>query len=200
MHYEPQVFMSQFPIVKRFVYHLVYYRTLSKAYGDSQLQNEFWTLTIDAHLLQAVIYWCMVFGSDRCNPTHWKHLSPDQCEALRQHFRNGLFQQTEQDQQAWELYRKEIVNFCNNYAAHRALRFSSPVPHFDMALKVAYYYDNWVRRVISPNTFAEPLLKAFALTLAQSVNPLVNRLFEVTKENFLAEPIAPKDTPQAARF
>ena len=199
MHYEPQVFMSQFPLVKRFVYHLVYYRALSKVYGDSQLQNEFWTLTIDAHLLQAVIHWCMVFGSDGCNPTHWKHLSPDQSNTLRQSFRDGLFRQTDLDQQAWEPYWKEIVHFRNNYAAHRALEFSSPVPHFDAALKVAYYYDNWIRKVISPDTFAEPLLEAFALTLAQSVNPLVNRLFEATKENYLAEPIAPKDAPLAER-
>lgn len=175
--------MSQFPLVKRFVYHLVYYRELSKAYGDSQLQNEFWTLTIDAHLLQAVIHWCMVFGSDGCNLTHWKNLSPGQSDTLRRSFRDGLFRQTKLDQQAWESYWKEIVHFRNNYAAHRALNFVSPVPHFDAALKVAYYYDSWVRKVISPDTFAEPLLEAFALTLAQSMNPLANRLFEATKQS-----------------
>ena len=123
----------------------------------------------------------MVFGSDGCNPIHWKHLSSDQSETLRQSFRDGLFQQTALDQQAWKPYWKEIVDFRNNFAAHRALEFSSPVPHFDAALKVAYYYDNWVRKVISPDTFAEPLLEVFALTLAQSTKPLVNRLFEATK-------------------
>ncbi len=138
--------MSQFPVVKRFVYHLVYYRTLSKAYSDSHLQNEFWTLTIDAHLLQAVIHWCMVFGSDGCNPTHWKKLSLNQSETLRQNFCDGLFGQTDLTQQTWESYWREIVDFRNNYAAHRALGFSSPVPHFDMALEVACYYDNWIRK------------------------------------------------------
>ncbi len=175
--------MSQFPGVKRFVYHIVYYRTLSKAYSDSQLQNEFWTLTIDAHLLQAVIYWCMVFGSDGCNPTHWKKLSPDQSEALRQNFCDGLFGHTGLNQHRWESYWSEIVDFRNNYAAHRALGFSSPVPHFDMALKVGYYYDNWVRDVILPDIFDEPPLEAFALTLAQSVEPLVTKLFEASKES-----------------
>ena len=175
--------MSQFPVVKRFVYHLVYYRTLSKAYSDSQFQNEFWTLTIDAHLLQAVIHWCMVFGADGCNPTHWKKLPPDQSEVLRQNFCDGLFGQTGLNQQTWESYWGEIVDFRNNYAAHRALGFPSPVPHFDMALKVACYYDNWVRIVISPDIFDEAPLEAFALTLAQSVEPLITNLFEASKEN-----------------
>ena len=183
IHYERKVFESQFSIVKRFVYHLIYYRTLSKAYSDSQLQNEFWTLTIDAHLLQAVIHWCMVFGSDGCNPTHWKHLSPDQSETLHQSFRDCLFGQTGLNQQEWESYWKEIVYFRDNYAAHRALEFSKPVPHFDMALKVGYYYDNWVRNVISPDIFDESPLEAFALTLAQSVKPSVKKLFEVSKES-----------------
>jgi hypothetical protein len=183
MSYKSEVFMSQFPVVKRFVYHLIYYRTLSKAYSDTNIQNEFWTLTIDAHLLQATIYWCMVFGSDGCNPTHWKHLSPDQSETLHQSFRDGLFQQTGLDQQAWESYWKEIVNFRDNYAAHRALGFSSPVPYFDIAHKVVYYYDNWVRTVISPDIFDEPLLEVFAITLAQSVETLVTKLFEASKES-----------------
>ncbi len=165
--------MSQFPVVKRFVYHLVYYRTLSEAYSDSHLQNEFWTLTIDAHLLQAAIHWCMVFGSDGCNPTHWKKLLPDQSETLRQNFCDGLFGQTDLTQQTWESYWRKIVDFRNDYAAHRALEFSRPVPHFDMALKVACYYDNWIRNVISPDIFDEPPLEAFALTLTQSVQPLV---------------------------
>lgn len=180
MHYDPQVFMSQFPIVKRFVYHLVYYRALSKAYRESQLQSEFWTLTIDAHLLQAVNHWCMVFGADGCNPTHWKHLSPDQSKTLRQSFRGGLFQEAGLNAQAWDQYWKEVVDFRNNYAAHRALEFSSPVPHLDTALKVVNYYDKWIRRVISPDTFAEPLLEEFCLKLGQSVAPLVSQLMQAT--------------------
>ena len=183
MNYQPEVFMNQYPVVKRFVYHLVYYRILSKDYSDSKLQNEFWTLTIDAHLLQAVIYWCMVFGSDGCNPTHWKKLSPDQSEMLYQNFCVELFEQTGLDQQAWKSYWREVVDFRNNYAVHRALGFSNPVPNFDMALKVVYYYDRWVRNMISPDIFYEPPLEAFAFSLAQSVKPLIKKLFEASKES-----------------
>lgn len=176
--YKTEVFVSQFPIVKRFVYHFVYYRTLSKAYLDSQLQDEFWTLTIDAHLLQAAIHWCMVFGSDGCNPTHWKKLSPDQSEALRQSFCDGLFKQTSLNQQTWESYWKKILDFRDNYAAHRALGFSRPVPHFDVAFEVACYYDIWVRDLISPDILDENTLKEFALNLADTVSPSVNKLID----------------------
>jgi hypothetical protein len=75
MNFEQKVFMHQFPIVKMFIYHLIYHRVLLKSYQEHQLQNEFWTLTIDAHLLRAVTNWCMVFGSDKSEPTHWKQLS-----------------------------------------------------------------------------------------------------------------------------
>lgn len=179
-HYEPKVFMSQFPIVKLFVYHITYYRALSKAYHESKLENEFWTLTIDAHLLQATIQWCKVFGSDGCNPTHWKNLSQSQSKLLHESFREGLFLQTGLDQKVWKHYWEEILDFRNNYAAHSALEFSKPVPSFDNALKVTYYYDNWIRKIILPDTFAEPFLESFASNLDVSVKPLINRLIEVT--------------------
>jgi hypothetical protein len=54
MNFEHKVFINQFPIVKMFIYHLIYYQALLKSYQEHQLQNEFWTLTIDAHLLRAV--------------------------------------------------------------------------------------------------------------------------------------------------
>ena len=75
-----------------------------------------------------------------------------------------------------------MTDFRNKYAAHRELEFNSPVPNFDTALAVAYYYDNWVRRVISPDTFAEPQLDSFALSLQKSVVPLVEKLLKATGE------------------
>ena len=51
MNFEHKVFINQFPIVKMFIYHLIYYRALLKRYQEHQLQNEFWTLTIDEHFV-----------------------------------------------------------------------------------------------------------------------------------------------------
>lgn len=192
MNYESEVFKNQFAIVKLFVYHLTYYRVLLKGYKEHQLQNEFWALTIDAHLLRATINWCMVFGSDTNNPTHWKRLSITDSILLKEHFREGLFQATGLDQDTWRQYWESMTVFRNQYAAHRDLEFSSPVPNFDIALVVAYFYDDWVRRVISPDTFVEPILESFAISLQTSGVPLVGKLLEVTGGP--AEPGAVGDT------
>jgi hypothetical protein len=171
MHYDQDVFKNQFPIVKRFVYHVIYYRTISNGYQEHQLQNEFWTLTIDAHLFAATMNWCMVFGSDGCNPTHWKRLSKEQSKGLTQSFRDGLFQELDLDKAAWDKYRNSFKDFRDNFVAHRELNFSRPVPYFDTALDVACYYDNWVRKIISPKKIIsphnceEPPLEKFAMSL-----------------------------------
>ena len=183
MNYNQEVFKSQFPIVKWFVYHLIYYKALLNCYKDHQLQNEFWTLTIDAHLLRAAINWCMVFGSDESNLTHWKRLAVTELEECHKNFREGLFKATGLKQDTWQQYWKSMTDFRNKYAAHRELPFTNPVPNFDTALAVAYYYDNWVRMIIYPDTFAEPTLELSALSLQKSVVPLVEKLSKVTKEH-----------------
>ena len=71
-------------------------------------------------------------------PDPLKKLSPDQSEIPCQNFCDVLFDQPGLDQQAWKSYWREVVDFRNNYAVHRALGFSNPVPNFDMALKVVY--------------------------------------------------------------
>ena len=162
------------------MYHVFYYRALSKQYSERKGQSEFWTLTIDAHLLQAAIHWCMVFGSHGANQTHWKLLSTDQSEILQQTFRDGLCKKTGLNQQEWEQYWKHMKDFRDNYAAHRELNYSRPVPSFDIALKVAHFYDDWVRKVISPATFSEPSLELFATSLASSADSLASRLFDAT--------------------
>ena len=176
MNFERKVFSNQFPVVKWFVYHLICYRVLLKGYQEHQLQNEFWTLTIDARLLRAVTNWCMVFGSDKSEPTHWKQLSITDSKELYKSFREGLFEATNLKQRTWRQYWKSVVDFRNKYAVHRELQFSSPVPNFDMALTVAYYYDTWVRGIISPDSLDERRLESFAKTLRDSMVPVVEKL------------------------
>lgn len=182
MDYNPDVFREQFPLIKRFVYHLIYYRALHAAYAESQIQSEFWTHTIDVHLLQALINWCMVFGSHGCNPTHWKKLSRTQSEELEASFRSGLTKSADIDETKWNKYWKEMTAFRDKYAAHRELVYNSPVPNFDLALKVANYYDEWIRQIIYPDAFDEPLLKETAEKVKSAIAPLIARLLNVTKE------------------
>ena len=182
MDYNPEVFSEQFPIVKSFVYHLIYYRELRAAYSRLQLESEFWTHTINAHLLQATIYWCMVFGPHGCNPTHWKNLSSQESEKLQLSFRKGLFEQINLSMEQWQQYWKKMTGFRNQYVAHRELSFVESIPYFENALKVAYYYDYWIREVISPDILEEPPLEKSADALRQSVAPLINQLLVHTKK------------------
>jgi hypothetical protein len=69
-----------------------------------------------------------------------------------------------------------VVDFRNKYAVHRELEFKDPVPKFETALTVAYYYDAWVRRIISPASFDEPPLELFAKTLGDSMVPVMEKL------------------------
>jgi hypothetical protein len=176
MSVERNLFMTQFPIVKSFIYHLVYYRTLSGIYHKHELKSEFWTLTIDAHLLRAVTAWCMVFGSDTSEPTHWKNLSTSEHDVLQSHFRSGLYPATGLTKETWSKYWKSVVSFRNKYAVHRDLVFEDPVPVLDTALSVVYYYDGWVREIIYPDSLDEPPLKLSFKDLNDSMGPVLEKL------------------------
>lgn len=181
MPYDQGVFINQFPLAKFFVYHVMYSRVVRDSYRESQLQNEFWTLTIDAHLLRATINWCMVFGSET-EPTHWKYLA-EQSESHARNFRDGLFRETSLSEVGWQEYWTDMKRFRDKWVVHRELeKFSDPVPDFDTALKVAYHYDRWVRNIIYPDKCTEPPLERFAMSLKELVTPLVDKLLGVTKE------------------
>ena len=193
MHYDPDIFLEQFSIVKRFIYHLFYYRALHASYEKHKMQSEFWVHTIDAHLLQATISWCMVFGSDGCNPTHWKNLSQINPQDIQENFRAGLPSHTGLDMEMWKKYWKELNDFRNEFAAHRHINFQKPVPNFEVALKIAYYYDDWIRDLIEkgydkeeqsipPAIFEEPSLKESEMVLKEEVAPLMDQLFEQTRQ------------------
>lgn len=181
MEYNDDIFREQFPIVKRFLYHLTCYRVLHSTYGDLDLASEFWTHTIDAHLLQACLLWCMVFGSDGCNPTHWKKLCDQDRIKLKSSFREGLYKNTELTQEKWDAYWNEMNDFRGGYAAHRELNYSKPVPIFKTAEEVAYYYDTWIRELISPDIFEEPPLKESVSLMQKEIMPLAMHYLSETK-------------------
>ncbi|MBT8763562.1 hypothetical protein KFV02_06405 [Desulfohalobiaceae bacterium Ax17] len=172
MKYNADVFCVQFPIVKQFIYHLICYRELNRVLQDLDLKNEFWTYTSNAHLLQCTILWCMVFGSDGCNRTHWKNLCGSDSVKLKDSFRQGLFKSTKLNQETWQVYWNKMNSFRGGYAAHRELEFTDPVPDFTTAQEVAYFYDQWIREVILPDVFDEPPLKKSAFKIQQEIRPL----------------------------
>ena len=51
MNYNEKVFSEQFPLIKKFIYHVVYYKELFDLYEKIKLESVFWSNTIDAHVL-----------------------------------------------------------------------------------------------------------------------------------------------------
>jgi hypothetical protein len=191
MDYKPEVFVEQFLLVKHFLYHLTYFRELSMASRRCQIQSELWTHTIDAHLIQATMIWGMVFGSDGCNPTHWKNLSDENCKELQASFRQRLCEVTGLSTDQWSDYCSEITSFRNRYVAHRELNYDEPVPGFTIALDIALLYDRWVREIIAPDILEEPPLDQFIKALRAAVVPLIEKLYSITIEyNTTAEQFA----------
>jgi hypothetical protein len=182
--YKEDIFIAQFSIAKMFVYHLIYYRELHKAYGKSGLKSEFWVHTIDAHLLQAAIQWCMIFGSDGYQPTHWKKLTDGETTELEESFRKGLFEKTTLTQKSWKTFWLSMNDFRNQYAAHREVEFIKPIPDFSIALEVIFFYDGWLREVISPDFMEEPLLKNSREELVIKFKPFAAYFVEETAKRF----------------
>lgn len=52
-----------------------------------------------------------------------------------------------------------MCDFRNKYVAHYEMDFSQPVPDFDIALRIAYAYDKWIRDIIHPDVYGRPKLK-----------------------------------------
>lgn len=134
--------------------HLLYYQELMTQQRNLR-HGPFWAFTIDSHLSMACIYWCMVFGVEGSNPTHWKHLVRKQDQKkLRANFTKAVLARTGFTQDQWTEYWDEMVKFRNKYVVHRD-KFKGVVPHFDKALAVAYAYDTWVRTCF-PGIWDEP--------------------------------------------
>jgi len=77
----------QYQMLVSFIHHLAYSRVLRRFYLEMQQKSEFCLRTIDAHLLRAIIDWCMVFGTES-NQIHWKKVVAD--ENAQRDFRDRL--------------------------------------------------------------------------------------------------------------
>lgn len=129
----------------------------------------------------------MVFGNYDSNKTHWYKLAVGPSSALRMSFRQGICEHLGISEAELEHYWNEMVTFRDQYVAHRDPTNLSPVPLFDRALEVAFFYDSWVRRLIASDILdTRPLREVYAnnnLAVSQEVTSAV-RATE-------AEPVAP---------
>lgn len=105
----------------------------------------------------------MVFGNHDSNKTHWQQLAVDPANQLRSSFRKGVCEHLGISEAEWKGYWKDMVMFRDQYVAHRDFTRRNPVPLFDRALEVAFFYDTWVRRLIAPDILdTRPLRESYA--------------------------------------
>lgn len=172
--------LEQFPLVKWFIFHLIFYRTLHPF--SKKLNSTFWVFSIDSHLAQATIYWNMVFGAETNNPTHWKWLVDDESERvdLGDTFTKSVLQKTGwKNKDEWTAYWTDMVSFRNNYVVHRD-KFKGKVPSFDKALEVAFAYDEWIRDLF-PGAWGEPPLERSVAEAEKMVKQFLETYSEVNR-------------------
>jgi len=175
MKYDKDMFAHQFPIVAQFVRQLAYYRSAKPVYDKLNLKSPFWCATIDAHLKIATIEWCNVFGVDGCNSTHWKKIASIDIDATNDLFRNHVLSEVGFSMLEWIRYHKKMCDFRNKYVAHYEMDFSQPVPDFDIALRIAYAYDKWIRDLIYPDIYEGPKLNEEFENWFRRAGPLVEK-------------------------
>jgi hypothetical protein len=178
MVYRKEVFVEQLPLVDCFARHLVHYRAVKSHLDDYRPRSPFWSDTCNAHLLQASIYWCMVFGSHGPNPTHLRHLAVNEADELQKSFRVHVLTALRIDEAEWKSYWVDMRSFRDKYAAHREPGFNQPVPLFDRALEAAFCYEEWVREIIRPDVVDGPPLRQLVPEWEKSVTVEVLAAFE----------------------
>lgn len=157
MNVDELLIREQFHLLSRFVYHVYFYWNLHPETELTSEHSSFWRYTIDAHLLEATLCWCGVFGSTSNNKTHWRNVAI--CGHRRESFRKRILAATEFTWEEWQNgYWEEMITFRNKYVAHWD-RYEGNVPNFEKALAVARQYHNWLREVIAPEIIHEPRLE-----------------------------------------
>jgi hypothetical protein len=159
MSFDRVVFAHQYVVVQDFVRHAAYATAIHKRLDGRKRTSNFWPQTYNAHYKAAALDWCKVFGSDGPNPTHWKKTPTKDVGRLQDDFRQTIFRQVRTDAAGWKRYWEQMINFRGQYLGHLEIGKSAPPPNLQRALKIAFAYDDWIRRLIHPDLIFEAPLK-----------------------------------------
>ena len=153
---EPLWAEHQYGVMANFIHHIAYWRCCSKEYQKSGIRSELWAKTSNAHLLLAVVNWCMVFGTDS-NEIHWKKVVIDKAD--QNDFRRRLLADLEMTKREWDEYHGSMTLFRNTFAVHLSSNSPYPtLPMMDPAMRTAFSYDEWLRDKIDA-VISEPTLQ-----------------------------------------
>ena len=136
----------------------VYYKVLLNQYLEKDIKNVFWKDTIDAHIIQFILKWSILFGKDD-NKYHWKKIITDPNE--QNELRDKIYNQFSGNKNEWADYRQSFLSFRDKYVAHRDLSYP-PTPYTENALNILFLYDDFIRKIQRDqyqNTFKDPRIK-----------------------------------------
>jgi len=179
VEYNSEVFCKQYPIIKECCFHYLAYKSLHTLYTKHNFESEFWRLTIDAHLLQAIINWSKIFGSDSSNRTHWKELETGD-HSLIDDFRGNLLIWLKLSSPEWDEYWQKLQAFRNKYAAHTD-SFNQPIPNLEIMYQSLLFFDDWIRKV-SKDIFEAPPLEESCLMFTKRIHNFTKQLLLTTEE------------------
>ena len=128
--------------------------------------SQFWEATASAHLGHATVEWCKVFGSYG-EETHWNNrVTNDAGKQAIKDFRRRIEAKTGLKKPEWQAYHQTMVELRGKVVAPCDLSepFRGTTPVFDVALKVAYAYQEWIAPLFRealleqslPEVWAEP--------------------------------------------
>ncbi|MGG0747317.1 hypothetical protein ABE088_29015 [Priestia megaterium] len=178
---ELKIIDQQNKILTNFILHYLSYKELYSKSEQLIGDKGFWKYSSDAHIMQCFNYWCMVFGSDKNNHTHWKRLSFN-IDKGDGGFKVKLLNELKMNKSDWDSIWKDITSFRNKFTAHRDINYLKPVPYLDAAYKSVFIYDNWINEDILPFTDIDNLrepLEEFADDYKKKIRETVKQLLDI---------------------
>jgi hypothetical protein len=172
-NYNVDVFTKIYPILRDFIYHYISYKEIHSRINELPGDQEFWAITCSSHLKVASTSWCMVFGAESSNPTHWKRLFMGLDENPIVEFKKCILENENITEQEFISYWKEMTGFRNEYIVHRELDYNKPVPYFQKAYNIVILFDKWIREKIKPDSMGFETLDKFADKFKTEVNKTV---------------------------
>jgi hypothetical protein len=142
-------------------------------------QQTFWNMTMNLLFDAAALEWAKVFGL-YSEDTHWTKVLPsDQVEETRA----ALLRHLDLTPVQWDRERESIVAFRDQHVAHHDLDAAlTNLPHYDTALKAAFFMFQRIRAVADQAWLGEiPTdLDRWSNTVAGNMSAIVRRAHEAT--------------------
>ena len=136
----------------------------------------FWRYLMGLMTDNAAIEWSKVFGS-RDADTHWSQALPkDQHDDARQ----GLLTVVKMKDEDWAKYRKSVVDYRNQMAAHHDLDANlEKYPHYDAALQAAYFIYGHLYGLLKAGEGGglPESLERWSETVAKNMTPIIKHAF-----------------------